>query len=60
MRYAILLGISTHGEFTDFGEAMIWATEVSVSHPTRLVRIIDTHDDSISFEIRAGQPEVKA
>lgn len=57
MRYAVLVGISVHGELTDKDEAMEFAREMSMTAPLRLVRVIDTHDDIILFEIRNGEAQ---
>lgn len=63
MHYAVLLGISTVGYGTQT-DAINLASLVSEAHPTRLVRIINTHDDTITFLYRNGtatfEPEVKA
>jgi hypothetical protein len=55
MRYAVLLGIEKVAESTSLTDAITAATDQSRTHPVRLVRIIDTHTDSIAFEIRNGE-----
>jgi hypothetical protein len=60
MKYAILLGVSVVGHAEQPAQAINVASETSTKNPTRLVRIINTHDDTILFTYRAGQPQVGA
>lgn len=55
MRYVILLGISVVGHDGGVLHAHSIAVETSAGNPTRLVRIIDTHNDNLVGTYRNGK-----
>jgi hypothetical protein len=54
MRYAVLLGITVVGHDDGALHAHHLAEETSAQHPTRLVRIMDTHNDQLVGTYRHG------